>query len=216
MDSSDLATSLLGPLPSEALRFHLPQPEEERTLQEWCSSELASLPSTSFPASDGTILPLNQREREELSDDFRSGHSSTSNVCRGCLQAEGPRKVHRTVRDMDRATHALHIDIAGPFTTSDSGFAYSLVGALRLPGFPLLFDVRLLTSRGSAEVCDALERTVAFFESLQSQGFTITDSSRVKQLRCDRAGEVAAPCFERFLTNHKSIYHLYLWVRPSG
>ena len=40
VDSSDLATLLLGPLPSEALTLRLPQPDEERTLQEWCSSEL--------------------------------------------------------------------------------------------------------------------------------------------------------------------------------
>ena len=29
VDSSDLATLLFGPLPSEALTFHLPQPDEE-------------------------------------------------------------------------------------------------------------------------------------------------------------------------------------------
>ena len=68
MDSSDLATSIFGPLPSEALTFNLPQPDDERTLQEWCSSELVSLPSTALPASDGTVLPLNQREQEELSN----------------------------------------------------------------------------------------------------------------------------------------------------
>ena len=194
MDSSDLATLLFGPLPAEAMTLNLPQPDDERTLQEWCSSELVSLSSTALPASDGTILPLNQinqREREELSDHLRSGHSSKSNLCRGCLQAEGPRKIHRTIREIDRATHALYIDIAGPFTTSDDGFAYFLVGALRLPG--LLIDVRLLTSRGSVEVCDALERMIAFFESLQSEGFTITDSSRVKCLHSDRAGEFTAP-----------------------
>ena len=130
-------------------------------------------------------------------------------MCRGCLQAEGPRKVHRTVRDIDRATHTLHIDIAGPFTTSDDGYTYFLVGALRLPGFPLLIDVRLLTSRGSVEVCDALERMVSFFESLQSKGFTTTDSSRIKRLHSDRAGELTAPYFKRFLTNHKSTYHTF-------
>ena len=121
----------------------------------------------------------------------------------------GVNEIHRKIRDIDRATHTLHIDIAGPFTTSDDGFTYFLVGALRLPGFPLLIDVRSLSSRGSVEVCDALERTVAFFESLQSKGFTITDSSRVKRLHSDHAGEFTAPYFERFLTNHKSIYHTF-------
>ena len=67
----------------------------------------------------------------------------------------------------------------------------------------------LLTSRGSVEVCDALERMVAFFESLQSEGFTITDSSRAIRLRSNRAGEFTAPYFERSLTNHKSTYHTF-------
>ena len=46
-----------------------------------------------------------------------------------------------------------------------------------------------------------------FSNRSKSEGFTITDSSRVKRLHSDRAGEFTAPCFERFLTNHKSIYH---------
>ena len=151
--------------------FFAPPPMEAMTLnlQERRSSELVSLLSTALPASDGTILPLNQREREELSDHVRSGSSSKSNLCRGCLQAEGPGSVHRTVRDIDGAIHTLHIDIAGPFTSD--GVAYYLVGALRLPGFPILIDVRLLISRSSVEVCDAIERMVAFFESLQIEGF---------------------------------------------
>ena len=73
MDSSDLGTLLFGPLPSEALTFHLPQPGEERTLQERCSSELVSLPSTALPASDGTGLHLNPGGGEELSYHVRSG-----------------------------------------------------------------------------------------------------------------------------------------------
>ena len=38
MDSSDLSTLLFGPLPAEAMTFNLPQPDDERALQEWCSS----------------------------------------------------------------------------------------------------------------------------------------------------------------------------------
>ena len=50
---------------------------------------------------------------------------------------------------------------------------------------------------------------VVFFESVESKGFTITDSSSVKRLHSDRAGKYTAPCFSRFLTNHKSIYHTF-------
>ena len=81
----------------------------------------------------------------------------------------------------------LHIDIAGPFLSSDDGYSYFLFDALRLPGFPLLIDVRLLTSRMSVEVCDQLERMVAYLESLQFEGFPICETSRIKRLHSDQA-----------------------------
>ena len=37
-------------------------------------------------------------------------------------------------------------DIAGPLPLSDDGFTYFLVGALRLPGLPLLIDVKLFVN----------------------------------------------------------------------
>ena len=70
-----------------------------------------------------------------------------------------------------------------------------------------MIDVRLLTSRTSVEVCDQLERMTAYFESLQFEGFPIGETSRIKRLHSDRAGEFTAPYFERFLSSHKSIYH---------
>ena len=48
------------------------------------------------------------------------------------------------------------LNFDGPFFSSDDGYSYFLVDALRLPGFPLLIDVLLLTSRASIEVCDQL------------------------------------------------------------
>ena len=76
-----------------------------------------------------------------------------------------------------------------------------------MPDQPLLIDVRLLRTRTSLEVCSALERMTAFFESLSFEGFEITDSPRIKRLHSDRAGEFTAPYFQRFLSNHRSIYH---------
>ena len=103
----------------------------------------------------------------------------------------------------------MHIDIAGPLTLSDDGFTYFLVGALRLPGFPLLIDVRPLTSRTSVEVCDELGKMVAYFEALQSEGFAIGETSRVKRIHSDRAGEFTAPFFAKFLADHKTIHHSF-------
>ena len=103
----------------------------------------------------------------------------------------------------------MHIDIAGPLTLSDDGFTYFLVGALRLPGFPLLIDVRPLTSRTSVEVCDELGKMVAYLEALQSEGFAIGETSRVKRIHSDRAGEFTAPFFAKFLADHKTIHHSF-------
>ena len=98
-----------------------------------------SSPHKDVPCSDGTIDPLTQDEMKDLEAHVRSGHVTKSNNCRGCLEAEGQRKIPRGVRNVDKATHALHIDIAGPLPESDDDYSYFLVGALRralrLPGF---------------------------------------------------------------------------------
>ena len=137
------------PSTAQAMTLTIPSAEEQLELEKWCKDELVSLPWSDLPASDGSIAPLSQPELQELAEHVDSGHVQKSNLCRGCLEAEGPRRIHRTIRDIDKATHTLHIDIAGPLIVSDDGFAYFLVGALRMPGFPLLIDVRTLTGRTS-------------------------------------------------------------------
>ena len=191
----------------ELEKLTAPSPEEEAVLQEWCAQEEVSLPFIHLDSSDGEVAPLSASQLEELRAHISSGHLTKSNLCKGCLIAEGPRRIHRTVRDVDKATHILHIDIAGPLTTSDDGCSYFLVGALRLPGYPLLIDVRLLQTRISSEVCHQLDVMVAYFESLASEGFPLTDSPRIRRLHSDRAGEFAAPFFEKFLAHRKGIYH---------
>ena len=191
----------------------LPEPDKEDVIL-WCASDLVSLPHKDLPCSDGTIDPLTQDEKD-LEAHVRSGHVTKSNNCRGCLEAEGPRKLHRGVRDVNEATHTLHIDIAGPLPDSDDNSSYFLVGALRLPGLPLLIGVRLLATRTSVEVCDKPEKMVAYLESLQTKGLPIGETCRVKRLHSDRAGEFTAPVFARFLQNHKTTYHT-LPVSQSG
>ena len=83
------------------------------------------------------------------------------------------------------------------------------MGALRLLGFPLLIDVKLLSTRTSTEVCDKLEKMVAFFKALQSEGLPIGESPRIRRLHYDKAGEFTAPFFARFLTNCKTIDHTF-------
>ena len=137
--------------------------------------------------------------------------------------------MHGGVRDVDKATHSLHIDIVGPLPDSDDSYSYFLVGALRLPGLPLLIDFMLVAIRTSVEVCDKLEKMVAFLECLQAEGLLIGESCRLKRLHNDSAGEFTAPFFARFSQNHKTIYHTFTtgydpqasgtaenWLLPSG
>ena len=114
MENSDLATLIFGPTPAEATTFSEPQPEEQELFQEWRKIDLVSLLFASLPASEGSVAPLSEKELEELSEHIRSGHSSKSSWRRGCMEADGPRKIHWSVRDIDKATHTLHIDIASP------------------------------------------------------------------------------------------------------
>ena len=172
-------------------------------------SENVSLPFNPLEASDGTINPLTEKEEKELREHINSGHLTKRHLCKGCLLSEGPQRIHRRVRGVDRATHVLHIGIAGPFNASYDGFHYFLVGALRLPDIPLLNDVRMLRTSTSVEVCAALEKITAYFECLSFEGFKITDSTRIKRLHSDKAGEFTAPYFERSLSNHRSIYHTF-------
>ena len=68
------------------------------------------------------MMPLNEDEIAELTLLLNFGHATKSNVCRGCLEAEGPCGNHRSFREIDKATHILHIDFAGLLTLSDHGF----------------------------------------------------------------------------------------------
>ena len=148
-----------------------------------------------------------RKSGEKSRDHINSGHLNKRRLCKGCLLSEGPRRAHCRVRDVDWATRVLQIDIAGPLNASYEGFHDFPVGALRLPDLPLLIDARLLKARTSVEVCAALEKMTACFESLSLEGFEIKDSMRIKRLHSDRVGEFTAPFFMRLLSNHCSIYH---------
>ena len=132
----------LWPLSGQVYNLTLPDHDEQALLDEWCRSEHVALPFIDLPASDGSLLVLNEEELKELSDHIISGHVTKSNLCKSCSEAEGPSRIHRSIRDVDKATHVLRIDIAGPLTLSEDGFTYFLVGALRLPGLPLLVDAK--------------------------------------------------------------------------
>ena len=101
-------------LPStvQAMTLTMPNSEEQEEIEQWCKDELVSLPWSDLPVSNGSILPLSEPELQELAEHVHSGHVKKSNLCRGCLEAEGPRRIHRTIGDIDKATHTLHIDIA--------------------------------------------------------------------------------------------------------
>ena len=85
---------LLSPwaLPTEVMSLIAPDPDQQLQVDSWCQSDLVALPSAALPASDGSMMPLTENEIVELTDHVSSGHVTTSNLCRGCLQSEGPRR----------------------------------------------------------------------------------------------------------------------------
>ena len=83
---------LLEELPE---KLQLPSPEQEAILQEWCTTEEVGLPFIPVDSSDGEVKPLNDQELEELRSHISSGHLTKSNLCKGCLIAEGPRRIHQ-------------------------------------------------------------------------------------------------------------------------
>ena len=111
---------------------------------------------------------------------------------------------------MDKATHVLHIDIVGPSANSDDGLTYFLVGALRLSSFPLLIDVRLLTSGTSVEVCDALVMPSAnllnlrALPSLPPLGLSVSIAIMLENLPLLSLNVLGQ--------SQDHLPHLYLWV----
>ena len=71
---------------------------ELREIENWCRDDSVSLPFIELPASNGAFLPLTKPEQEQLAEHLRTGHLKKTNLCRGCLEAEGPGKI-------DKATH---------------------------------------------------------------------------------------------------------------
>ena len=82
-----------------------------------------------------------------------AGHLTRCHLCKGCLLAGRPMKFHCRVWDVDRATHVLHIKIAGHLNSSHKGFHYVFMGALGLSDLPLLIDFRSLRTRRSSRCC---------------------------------------------------------------
>ena len=209
LKDDELALKAFGPLPAQAmaLTHELSELEKEDVIL-WGASDIVSSLYGDLPYSDGSTDPLTPDEMKELEDHIRSGHVTKSNMCRGCLEAEGPRRIHRGVRDVENATQTLDINIAGSLPESCDNYSYFLVGASRLPGLPLVIEVRLLATQTSVEVCDKLEKMIAFFESLQAKALPLGETRRIKRLHSDRAGEFTAPFFARLLQkDYKTIYH---------
>eukprot|EP00971_Amphidinium_carterae_P323404 6427096-Amphidinium_carterae.1 len=98
------------------------------------------LTDVGMPVSNGKPTPLTSIEEDELQRHIQGGHLTKSLLCRACVLGSGPLKYHMKLHPDDRMTHCLHVDLAGPFAQSVDCFTYFMVGVLRLPDFPLLFQ----------------------------------------------------------------------------
>ena len=111
----DEGIELIVPNVEDTEPFSTPTPEQVAELQEWCSMPHVALPIDPVDVSDGTICPLTPDQLQELREHIASEHVKKSNLCKGRLLSEGPRRMHRRIRDVDRATHCLHIDLQALF-----------------------------------------------------------------------------------------------------
>ena len=103
-------TEALWPLSAQVHNLTLPNHSEQLLIDQWCRSEHVALPFTDLPPSNVSMMSINEEAWCELSERILSGHRPRSNLRRGCLEAEGPRRIHRSIREVDKATHFLHID----------------------------------------------------------------------------------------------------------
>ena len=85
--------------------------EKEKGIQEWCVNKQVALPLNPLETADGRTQPLTAEEEEEekeFTDHINPSHLTKRHLCKGCLLPEGPRRVHRRVRDVDRATQTAY------------------------------------------------------------------------------------------------------------
>eukprot|EP00971_Amphidinium_carterae_P263535 5228263-Amphidinium_carterae.1 len=115
----------------------------------------AHLEGVGVSVSNGDKTPFTPEELTELKEHIQGGHLTKSHLCRACVLGSGPLKYHRPLHPDDRMSHCLHMDLAGPFAASVDCYKYFMVGVLRLPDFPLLFQVELLETRGAPEIAQA-------------------------------------------------------------
>eukprot|EP00971_Amphidinium_carterae_P211866 4204331-Amphidinium_carterae.1 len=80
-----------------------------------------------------------------------------------------------------------------------------MVGVLRLPNFPLLFQVELLETRSAPDVAEGIARMINLFEALEFEGFPITPHRRVRRIHTDRARELTSEFLETFLTRYPQV-----------
>ena len=99
--------------------------------------------------------------------------------------------------------HTLHI--AGPYAETTEGFQYFLIGALCMEGYPIMLQVKMLKTRGAAEICARLGETLAFFESLESEDFPIyPDQPQARRVHGDRAKEFVTRPFQSTVPTKRS------------
>eukprot|EP00971_Amphidinium_carterae_P319912 6358999-Amphidinium_carterae.1 len=140
--------------------------------------------------------------------DIRGGHLTKSKHCRACILGSCPMKYHRALHEDDRMSHCLHVDLVGPFSQSVDCYTYFMVGVLRLPDYPLIFQVKLLETRSAPEVAQALSGRINLIEALEFEGFPIGER-RVRRVHTDRARELTSSFLETFLTRYPQLLHTH-------
>ena len=148
-----------------------PMTEESIERQCWAADKGLFNPIALPSVEDGVAHFVMPDQHLQWQDHAQQGHQRKSYLCKGCILAEGPWRQHRT--QPFPAVHTLHIDVAGPYPETTEGFQYFLVGTLCMDGYPIMLQVKTPKARGAAEICARLGEMLAFFESLESEGYPI-------------------------------------------
>ena len=192
-----------GPCGSDSFRFKDVDPTTEESIEEqrWGADEGLFNPISLPSVDDGVVPNMMPDQNLQWQDHVQQGHLRKSCLCRGCILAEGPRRQHPT--QPLPAVHTLHIDVAGPYVETTKGFQYFLVGALRMEGYLIMLQVKMLKTRGAAEICARLGEMLAFFEGIECEGFPIyPDQPRVRRIHSDRAKEFVTRPFQEYCTQN--------------
>ncbi len=133
------------------------------------------------------------QELQDWEEHLRTGHQPKRKDCSTCQQADGPMEVHKSRKTEATSGRTLHLDLAGPYETSElNASKYILVAAYRGvdkggAALPVLPYVTPLAGKHAIDVTAAVEDILSQIEALNCPW--LQDGQRVVRVHSDRGPE---------------------------